>query len=156
MARSKQEPAKSQGDIMKRKEANALAFIIVVIIPAMIILSIVISITKEIGLVFSISIIFIALVGYFVFKTQNQKRRFSGLVGKYGSEEIAKNIIDGRFWQGQTSEQLLESLGRPVEIEDKVLKSKSRQLWKYKKQGVNRFGLRITVENGYVTGWEQK
>lgn len=141
---------------MKRKEANALAFIIVVIIPAMIILSIVISITKEIGLVFSISIIFIALVGYFVFKTQNQKRRFSGLVGKYGSEEIAKNIIDGRFWQGQTSEQLLESLGRPVEIEDKVLKSKSRQLWKYKKQGVNRFGLRITVENGYVTGWEQK
>ncbi|PKN66998.1 MAG: DUF2845 domain-containing protein, partial [Deltaproteobacteria bacterium HGW-Deltaproteobacteria-10] len=37
-----------------------------------------------------------------------------------------------------------------------VLKTKTKKTWKYHQQGTNRFGLRVTVENGYVVGWDKK
>jgi hypothetical protein len=35
------------------------------------------------------------------------------------------------------------------------MKSKVREVWKYEHQGANRFSLRITLENGIVTGWQR-
>jgi hypothetical protein len=60
------------------------------------------------------------------------------------------------FWQGQTQEQLLDSLGRPADTDTKVLKTKTKEIWKYNRVGKNRFGLRVTVENGVVVGWDKK
>jgi hypothetical protein len=60
------------------------------------------------------------------------------------------------FWQGQSKEQLLDSLGRPADIDQKVMKTKVKEIWKYNQMGVNRFGLRISIENNVVIGWDQK
>jgi hypothetical protein len=62
----------------------------------------------------------------------------------------------GRVWQGATEEMLVESLGRPVDVDERVMKSKTRHVFKYNQLGKNRYGLRVTLENGVVVGWEDK
>lgn len=85
-----------------------------------------------------------------------QQQRLAELRAKYGSEAIVQSIVHGQHWQGQTEEQLRDALGSPVEVDDKRLKTLRREIWKYQKTGVNRFRLRITLENGVVVGWDQK
>jgi len=75
---------------------------------------------------------------------------------KYQDDEIVQSIMNRSFWQGQTSEQLRDSLGNPVDIDEKILKTKKKEIWKYNPQGGNRFGLRITLDDDVVIGWEQK
>lgn len=48
----------------------------------------------------------------------------------------------------------MDSLGRPLDIDQKVLKTK--EVWKYNQTGKGRYALRITLENGEVVGWDQK
>src|SRR5690349_17480831 len=84
------------------------------------------------------------------------KAKRERLLAKYGDPDIVERIMDGKYWQGQTTEQLRDSLGVPEDTDEKVLKSKTREVWKYHKTGAKRFGLRITVENGLVVGWDEK
>jgi len=78
------------------------------------------------------------------------------LMKKYNDAEIVTMIMGKRFWQGQTQEQLLDSLGRPQDIDETVMKTKLKQVWKYQSQGSNRYGLRITLEDRTVVGWKQQ
>jgi len=64
--------------------------------------------------------------------------------------------MNHRFWIGQTSDQLVESIGIPHSMDNKMLKTKKREIWKYYHRGANRFGLRITLDEDSVTGWDQK
>ncbi|RUR71291.1 DUF2845 domain-containing protein [Variovorax guangxiensis] len=89
-------------------------------------------------------------------KSEARKRRRAALLEKYGDPEIVEGIMSCRFWQGQTEEQLNDSLGRPADVESRVMKTKHRQIWKYHPAGKNRYLLRVTLENGAVVGWEQK
>src|SRR5262245_29009052 len=57
-----------------------------------------------------------------------RKKRLEYLRSKYGNEEIVKMILRRQFWQGQTSEQLTDSLGTPVVVDQKILKSKTREV----------------------------
>jgi len=75
---------------------------------------------------------------------------------KYGDAEVVDKIIRRMFWQGQTSGQLLDSLGQPLDTDERVLKTKTKETWKYNKVGKNRFALRIILENDIVVGWDQK
>lgn len=84
------------------------------------------------------------------------KKRREQLLAKYGDLKIVDMIMQKMFWQGQTPEQLIDSLGRPVDVDRKVLKTKTKEVWKYNQTGRGRFGLRITVEDGYVVGWDKK
>ncbi|WP_431103063.1 DUF2845 domain-containing protein [Roseateles noduli] len=87
---------------------------------------------------------------------RNTKKRREALMAKYGDAALVQRIMNRQFWQGQTTDQLLDSLGRPVEVDEKVLKTKTKLVWKYKQTGKNRFALRITLENGQVVGWDQR
>ena len=87
---------------------------------------------------------------------QKKKKRREALLLKYGDAELVERILARRIWQGQTGEQLLDSLGRPVDIDERVLKTKTKHTWKYNQTAKNRFALRITLENGVVVGWDQK
>jgi hypothetical protein len=69
---------------------------------------------------------------------------------------VVEGIMAKTFWQGQTSEQLLDSLGEPLAIDNKVLKTKKKEVWKYDTIARNRYGLKITLENDIVMGWDQK
>lgn len=84
-----------------------------------------------------------------------KKKRRESLMLKYGDSDMVNKLMDGYFWQGQTEDQLIDSLGRPVDIDQKVLKTKKKEIWKYNPTGKNRFGLKITIENGEVIGWDK-
>jgi hypothetical protein len=82
--------------------------------------------------------------------------RRARIYGKYGRTEVADRLIERTVWVGETAEQLQDSIGVPADIDDKVFKTKRRETWKYVRRGRNRYGLRITVENGIVVGWDEK
>ena len=102
-------------------------------------------------------ILFVLIVMLFIwlFKHLNKKRKLR-LLEKYQNEQIVDLIMKGNFWEGQTEEQLLDSLGSPQDIDQKVLKTKRKAIWKYQHESGNRYRLRITIENGLVVGWEQR
>lgn len=101
-------------------------------------------------------IVVIVLVIFICVSIYSYKKKKEELLVKYGDAEIVDKIMRGMFWQGQTIEQLLDSIGEPVGIDEKVFKAKSREVWKYKPAGKGRFKLRITIENGLVIGWDDK
>lgn len=102
----------------------------------------------------AIIIVVIALSAYLSARSTKKKRE--ALMAKYGDAEIVRRIMSREFWQGQTADQLLDSLGRPIEVDEKVFKTKTKQVWKYKQTAKRRFALRITLENGEVVGWDQR
>ena len=98
-----------------------------------------------------------AIVTFVVWYQYNKnQQRLAYLRGKYHDEDLVQKIVSGYFWEGQTAEQLQDSLGAPEAVDNKLLKTKVKEVWKYQRQGANRFALRITVENGYVVGWDKK
>ena len=72
------------------------------------------------------------------------------LMAKYGNANIVDKLMQRMFWQGQSAEQLVDSLGRPMDIDQKVLKTKTKEIWKYNRTGKGRYALRITLEDGEV------
>ena len=111
---------------------------------------------KAIGLVLPLVLIGIAIVIYVLVKILGKRARKSALLEKYGDETIVAALMDRSLWQGQTAMQVADSIGRPVAIDNKVLKTKKKEIWKYHPQGGNRFNLRVTLENDIVVGWENK
>ena len=82
--------------------------------------------------------------------------RRAELLEKYKDKTVVDSILAKRIWVGQLREQLIDSLGQPHDIDQKVLKTKKRELWKYDHKGGNRYMYRITLENDVVVGWEEK
>ena len=86
----------------------------------------------------------------------DRKLRKEKLIEKYGDEELVDKLINSCIWVGQTMEQLTDSLGSPHSIDTKVLKTKTKEIWKYQHRGGNRYGLRITLEEQEVVGFDHK
>lgn len=84
------------------------------------------------------------------------RQRRASLLSKYKDSELVDKLLQGYIWQGQTEEQLKDSVGAPLDIDQKILKTKKKEIWKYSPTGRNRYGLKITLENGVVVGWDKK
>ncbi|MEI6336870.1 MAG: hypothetical protein WCS87_20110 [Methylococcaceae bacterium] len=79
------------------------------------------------------------------------------LKNKYNNDIWVVNaIVNGKFWKEQSSEQLIDSIGRPLAIDTQVLKTKTKEIWKYNKIRKDQYALKITLENEHVVGWENK
>jgi hypothetical protein len=85
----------------------------------------------------------------------NAQRRVR-LIAKYRDAEAVEMIMQKRIWEGMTVPQLLDAWGKPAAIDEKVLKTKTTQVYKYNRFGKNRFHDRVKVDDGVVVGWEQK
>ena len=96
------------------------------------------------------------IVLFFIISLTNKKKRRAYLLDKYHDQNVVESIMNKSFWQGQTNEQLIDSLGKPHDIDQKILKSKKKEVWKYDHHGGNRYGLRITLDDDIVVGWNQK
>ncbi|AWK83236.1 hypothetical protein BST98_07060 [Photobacterium damselae] len=96
------------------------------------------------------------IVFYLWSKSNKTKKRREYLIDKYKDLSLVEDLMNQYFWVGQTAEQLIDSLGHPVDIEQKILKTKKKEVWKYSHQGGNRYSLRITLDNDHVVGWDQK
>jgi hypothetical protein len=100
---------------------------------------------------------FAVIIGAFAWHGRNKRRkRLEYLRSKYLDETIVQRIVHRGYWEGQTSEQLTDSLGAPVGVDKKITKTRTREVWKNNRRGANRYGLRITVDDGIVSGWDQK
>ncbi|MBK9262397.1 MAG: hypothetical protein IPM54_21665 [Polyangiaceae bacterium] len=84
-----------------------------------------------------------------------ERERRDALIRRFGEKDAAK-IIRGELWLGATAEAVLETLGVPADSDEKVLKTKKKETWKYHSTGKNRYRLRVMLENGIVVGWEDK
>ena len=134
------------------------AFIVIVGIVGAIILGFTkfIEAIGPIGIILIITSIILIILIVMKNRKKAKRQRIELLKNKYNDDKIVEMIMEKTIWQGQTLEQLEDSLGRPVDIDTKVLKTKTKEIWKYDHRGGNRYGLRITLENGEVVGWDQK
>ena len=137
---------------MTKAEGTAIGFFIVIGTPIFAAYKLV----ESIGWVLPVLGVMGILAIYLWFQHNKRQKRIAYLRGKYSDDRVVQNILNALVWQGQTEEQLRDSLGSPVEIDQKLMKTKSRNVWKYQHKGANRFGLRVTVENGHVVGWDKK
>lgn len=97
------------------------------------------------------------LIVKFLWNRHKYKRWINYLSKKYNNDtEIVSAIVNGQFWQGQTSEQLLDSLGSPNAIDRQVLKTKTKETWKYNEIKKGQYALRIMLEKDEVVGWDNK
>lgn len=87
---------------------------------------------------------------------RQQELRLTYFRTKYSDEAIAWRVTRGEYWPGQTGEQLSDSLGPPAAVDDIQLKTRKRQVWKYNRTGINRYSLRITLDDDVVASWNQK
>jgi len=92
----------------------------------------------------------------FVARGLAKNSRYAKLMAKYGDEKLVHALVTQTIWQGMTIDQLKDSWGEPVAIEQKVMKTKVREIYKYKPLGKNRFRDKVTLEDGIITGWDQK
>ena len=113
-------------------------------------------VVESVGWITPVVLIVGLIVATVLYKRKKHNDRVWYLTEKYNDQAIVDRIIAGYFWQGQTEEQLIDSIGHPLSKDSKVLKSVVRQVWKYNQLGKNRYGLRVTVENGFVVGWDNK
>jgi hypothetical protein len=135
-----------------KADAALIILLIVVGIPLVLVGKIVESIGGE-----GAGILLVTLLGTVIwYQRDKKKKRLEYLRAKYVDEDTVRKILDGYLWQGQSEEQLRDSIGTPVAVDRKVLRTKTKEIWKYQQQGANRFGLRVTVEDGYVVGWDKK
>jgi predicted protein tyrosine phosphatase len=101
-------------------------------------------------------IVLAAAVLWFVAHALVRRSRYARLLAKYGDVKVVDAIVSGTIWQGMTSEQLREAWGDPVSVEEKVLKTKVKQVFKYQKVSRNRFRDKVMLEDDVVIGWDQK
>ncbi len=105
----------------------------------------------------SLIILVVLVIGLVVwFQISKVKKRREILLNKYQDPGLVEALMARRIWQGQTAEQVLDSLGEPHDVDQKLLKTKKKEVWKYNHQGANRYGLRITLDDDQVIGWDQK
>ena len=104
-------------------------------------------------LIFGGIVLVILLPG--ILRRRAARQRRAVLAERFGPQ-IADAIMRRQVWQGQTEEMLLESRGAPVDMDETVLKTKIKRVYKYDRVASNRFALKVMVENGVVVGWDDK
>jgi len=114
------------------------------------------TIKQSIGTTGSVACVLGLPILIWIFVARKKAARLNYLQSKYADEVIVQNIMQRKFWSGQTGEQLLDSLGAPAAIDNNLLKTRKREIWKYQPSGTNRYRLRITLDDDVVVGWNQK
>jgi hypothetical protein len=112
------------------------------------------------GLVIGLFVVVAIVVAFMVIgskaKASAAEARRAALLAKYKDEKIVERLLAKEIWVGQTSQQLLDSVGQPHDVDQKVLKTKKKEIWKYGHKGGNRYMWRVTLENDQVIGWDEK
>jgi hypothetical protein len=87
-------------------------------------------------------------------EVERQRIYQEGLAARFGPEN-ANRILAKEVWVGATKDMILEAFGKPDEITEKVLKTKTKRIFKYRDDTSGRFALKITLDDDEVVGWEK-
>jgi hypothetical protein len=141
---------------MARRTTKAQNLAVGLVIVLALMVAAIAKVIDAIGYITPLLICGAGIAAWIWYRNNQWKKRVEYLRAKYRDETIVQGILSHRFWQGQTAEQLSDSLGKPAAVDNKVVKASRRDIWKYNPHGTNRYSLRITLENDIVTGWDQK
>lgn len=103
-----------------------------------------------------LTVVILVLTVVFGLVFYGQKKKRAALMLKYRDEKLVDRLMRGDVWQGETHEQLRDSMGRPLDIDQQVMKTKTKEVWKYRQKAKNQYALRIFLEDGIVVGWDKK
>lgn len=92
----------------------------------------------------------LVIVGIVWLNIAKRAKRLSYLRGKYGDESVVQHIMSKTLWQGETAEQVRDSIGLPSSVDNNLLKTRKREVWKYHPHGRGRYRLRVTLDNDVV------
>ena len=137
---------------MSKSELQGIVYLIIIGVP----IYAVVQAGESIGWGVITGVIAAGIVFYLWSKSNKTKKRREYLIDKYQDLSLVEDLMNQCFWVEQTADQLIDSLGHPVDIDQKMLKTKKKEVWKYSHQGGNRYSLRITLDNDHVVGWDQK
>jgi len=101
-------------------------------------------------------IVFALCALYFLARLGMKKARRALLMKRYDDALMVDTIMEGRIARGMTAEMVVDVWGDPADMDETVLKTKTKREMKYDQKGKNRFGTRVYLENGVVVGWETK
>lgn len=93
---------------------------------------------------------------YFLVRFAMKKARRALLMKRYGDAQMVDTIMEGRIARGMTADMVVEVWGEPADLDETVMKTKTKAEMKYDQKGKNRFGTRVYIEDGIVVGWETK
>lgn len=82
-----------------------------------------------------------------------KQARWEALHARFG-QEVALRIWQRQLQQGDSREVVEAIYGYPVAVDEKVSKTKVKHTLKYQQIAVNRYAVKIELENNVVTGWE--
>jgi hypothetical protein len=69
----------------------------------------------------------------------------------------ADSIVSRKLRVGAPEQAAVEVFGSPDEVEERVLKTKTKRILKYRDvMHAGRYSAKVTIENGSVVGWENK
>ncbi|HXE08936.1 MAG TPA: hypothetical protein VN612_13630 [Acidobacteriaceae bacterium] len=83
--------------------------------------------------------------------TQVKARHVGRLWAKYQNDSVVARILDRMYWKGQTADQLHDALGKPDRIVEQMTISFRREVWVYRRRGVE-----ITLDDGVVSNWSKR
>ena len=106
----------------------------------------------EITIIIAGAVVILAIV---LFIGLNVRRRLK-LMAKYNDQHAVDMIMSKRIWEGMTEAQLVEAGGKPAEVDERVLKTKTAHVYKYNRSGKASFRDKVKLDDGVVVGWEQK
>lgn len=109
----------------------------------------------EISIIVAAAVIIVAVLVIVAIIALNARRRLK-LLAKYNDQHAVDMIMSRRIWEGMTEAQLLDAWGRPAEIDERVLKTKTAHVYKYNRSGKASFKDKVKLDDGVVIGWEQK
>lgn len=93
---------------------------------------------------------------YFLVRHASKRFRRASLLKRFEDQAMVDTIMEGRIAQGMTAEMVIATWGEPADMDETVMKTKTKREMKYDQKGKNRFGTRVYLENGVVVGWETK
>lgn len=81
--------------------------------------------------------------------------RWNSLCQRFGPDG-AHRIWTQTLWVGAPSDAVSAMFGPPIDVDERVMKTRRTLTLKYFPKGADRYGLRVFVEDGVVAGWEDK
>jgi len=92
-------------------------------------------------------------------RQRQEEARKQYLFNKYNNPALVERILSRDIRQGDSKDIVTDALGTPASIDTDVLKTKTKEVWKYRKgneKRVNQHNIIVKFENSVVVGWEDK
>jgi len=68
--------------------------------------------------------------------------------------DVTNDILRRRLWLGESEDQVVCSFGEPDDVREIVTRTKTTEVYRYFETGVDRFALKVSIEDGVVVGWD--